>query len=75
MTKYDDWSSIPTFTSQKQLQTYYRHLQTPEGFAAVYMKNDIEICYENRQYIATTKLIYSGIDICANLLLFGWSRS
>lgn len=57
------------FTSAEEVEAYEKYLSTPEGFAKFYIKKDIETCYMNRQYIAATKLIYSGIDICANLLL------
>ena len=62
------WPPAPDFTSAEQIEAYYKYLNTPQGFAEYFIKKDIMLCYANQQYIATTKLIYSGIDVCANLL-------
>ncbi len=63
------WSSDHVFTSPEEVRAFHQYMNTPEGFVDAYIKNDIELCHYNRQYVAVTKLIYSGIDICANLLL------
>ncbi len=68
-TKSNKWSSDHVFTSPEEVRAFHRYMNTPEGFVEAYIKNDIKLCYNSQQFIAVTKLVYSGIDICANLLL------